>query len=701
MKRDDDGVWTRSGGSEWNGASYRYVVQVYAPSTGKVETNEVTDPYSLALTTNSTWSIAADLNSPSLAPAGWSSLRKPGLAQPEDSTIYELHIRDFSIGDPTVPADRRGTYLAFTDPATDGMKHLAALSKAGLNTVHLLPAFDIATIPENRADQQTPACDLPALSAANPAGEAQQACVTAVADTDGFNWGYDPLHYTTPEGSYSTNPDGTTRTLEFRQMVAGLNGVGLRVVMDVVYNHTAASGQADNSILDRVVPGYYQRLSATGAIETSTCCANTASEHAMMEKLMIDSLVTWAKQYKVDGFRFDLMGHHSKQNLLNVRKALDRLTLRKDGVDGKKIFLYGEGWNFGEVADNARFVQATQANMAGTGIATFSDRLRDAVRGGGPFDDDPRIQGFGTGLSTAPNSSPNYGDAQARALHYTDLIKVGLVGNLRDYRFVDSAGNEVTGAQVDYNGQPAGYTADPSEVITYVDAHDNESLFDASVLKLPTDTSAESRVRWNTISLATTALSQGPVLWHAGNDLLRSKSLDRNSYNSGDWFNRIDWTGQQNTFGSGLPPAGDNSAKWDYLRPLLADPAIRPAPGSMTAASAAADELLALRFSSPLFRLGDAKLIQQKVSFPQSGPSQQPGLIVMQIDDTVGRDMDRKLNKILVVFNATTSAQTVSGAAGLTLSPLQANGTDAVVKQVTVNGNDVTVPALTVAVLQG
>ena len=352
--------------------------------------------------------------------------------------------------------------------------------------MHLLPAFDIATIQENRADQQTPACDL--ASYPPDSDQSSRPASMAVAAQDGFNWGYDPLHYTTPEGSYATNPDGTTRTLEFRRMVAGLNGIGLRVVMDVVYNHTAAAGQDDNSILDRVVPGYYQRLSASGTVENSTCCSNTASEHAMMEKLMIDSLITWAKQYKVDGFRFDLMGHHSKQNLLNVRKALDQLTLRKDGVDGKKIFLYGEGWNFGEVADNARFVQATQANMAGTGIATFSDRLRDAVRGGGPFDDDPRIQGFGTGLFNAPNASPENGtpaQQQTRALHYMDLIKVGLTGNLAGFRFVDAAGDEVTGAQVDYNGQPAGYTADPSEVITYVDAHDNETLFDASVLKLP------------------------------------------------------------------------------------------------------------------------------------------------------------------------------------------------------------------------
>jgi len=382
MGRDRDGIWSTRGESGWRNGTYRYEVEVYVPSTGKVEWNVVTDPYSVALTTDSAASVIADLTSPALTPPGWSTLAKTDLAQRADSTIYELHIRDFSIADTTVPAAHRGTYLAFTDVDGAGMQHLKRLADAGLNTVHLMPAFDIAGIPDSRTAQAVPAGDLAAFA---PDSDQQQARVGAVADTDGFNWGYDPLHYTTPEGSYSTNPDGAQRTREFRQMVAGLNGIGLRVVLDVVYNHTAAAGQQPNSVLDRVVPGYYHRLSATGEQETSTCCANTASEHAMMEKLMIDSIVTWALQYRVDGFRFDLMGHHSRQNILHVRAALDRLTPLRDGVDGAKIFLYGEGWNFGEVADNARFVQATQATLAGSGIATFSDRLRDAVRGGGPW----------------------------------------------------------------------------------------------------------------------------------------------------------------------------------------------------------------------------------------------------------------------------------------------------------------------------
>ena len=404
MTRDAaTGVWSVTGTPAWYGQEYAYEVTVYAPSTGQVETNLVTDPYSVALTTNSSRSVIVDLADAALAPAGWSGVTKPPLRAPEDIALYELHIRDFSANDTTVPAAQRGTYLAFTQAASNGMRHLRALAGAGLTHVHLLPAFDIATIDEIRANHQQPACNLASFP---PASTEQQACVMAVADTDGFNWGYDPWHYTVPEGSYATDPNGAPRTLEFRQMVKALNEAGLRVVMDVVYNHTNASGQAAKSVLDRVVPGYYHRLNADGAVETSTCCQNTATEHAMMEKLMVDSVVTWAKQYKVDGFRFDLMGHHSKANMLAVRHALDELTPTRDGVDGSKIYLYGEGWNFGEVANDARFEQATQANMAGTGIGTFNDRLRDAVRGGGPFDGDPGIQGFGSGLSYDPNGNP-------------------------------------------------------------------------------------------------------------------------------------------------------------------------------------------------------------------------------------------------------------------------------------------------------
>ncbi|MEU7468212.1 pullulanase-type alpha-1,6-glucosidase [Streptomyces sp. NPDC044984] len=690
MRRDDaTGVWSVTGPRSWKGEEYRYEVKVWAPGAREVVTNKVTDPYAVALTTDSERSLVVDLGDRSLKPREWSTYDKPKAVPLKDAQIQELHIRDFSVADRT--AENPGTYLAFTDKDSDGSRHLRELAQAGTSYVHLLPAFDIATIPEKKSDQATVDCDL----ASYPADSGkQQECVAKAAAKDAYNWGYDPYHYTVPEGSYATDPDGTARTVEFRKMVKALNEDGLRVVMDVVYNHTAASGQAKTSVLDRIVPGYYQRLLADGSVANSTCCANTATENAMMGKLVVDSVVTWAKEYKVDGFRFDLMGHHPKANILAVREALDALTPEKDGVDGKKIILYGEGWNFGEIADDARFEQATQKNMAGTGIATFSDRARDAVRGGGPFDEDPGVQGFASGLYTDPNSSADNGteaEQKARLLHYQDLIKVGLSGNLADYTFTDTSGKEVKGSQVDYNGAPAGYAAAPGDALAYADAHDNETLFDALAFKLPKDTPAADRARMQVLAMATATLSQGPALSQAGTDLLRSKSLDRNSYDSGDWFNAIHWNcADGNGFGRGLPPAADNEAKWSYAKPLLG--AVEVGCPQIEGTSAAYRDLLSIRTTEKAFSLDTAAQVQSALSFPLSGKDETPGVITMTLGDLV------------VVFNATPEEQEQRVAAlagtGYRLHPVQAAGGDAVVKTSAYakGSGTFTVPARTVAV---
>lgn len=702
MRRDDaTGVWSVRGMPTWKGRYYTFLVTVYAPAAGKVVTNEVTDPYSQSLAADSVRSQLVDLSDRSLRPDGWTSLRKPKAVSQDKASIYELHVRDFSASDTTVPAAKRGTYAAFTGDSA-GMKELKALAADGLTHVHLLPAFDIGSVPEKRADRTEPSCDLSSMPADS---EQQQDCVAKTAAKDSFNWGYDPVHYTVPEGSYSTDPDGSRRIGEFRSMVAGLNGAGLRVVMDVVYNHTYAAGQDPKSVLDRIVPGYYHRLLDDGTVATSTCCANTAPENAMMGKLVVDSIVTWAKEYKVDGFRFDLMGHHPKANILAVRAALDKLTIARDGVDGKSIILYGEGWNFGEVADNARFVQATQANMAGTGIGTFNDRLRDAVRGGGPFDADPRVQGFGSGLAGSPNGSPANGTAEqqeARLLHYQDLVKVGLTGNLRDFRFTASTGKEVKGSEVDYNGSPAGYTGAPGEAVNYVDAHDNETLFDALAYKLPQATPMADRVRMQSLSLASMMLSQGTAFLNAGTERLRSKSLDRNSFDSGDWFNRLLWDcSAGNGFGAGLPPKADNEAKWPYARPLLADPALKPDCTAIGAARARFGDLLKIRSSSPAFSLGSLAEVQKRLSFPASGATETPGVLTMHLDSS---GVDPRWKSITVVFNATpqTRSQTVAALKGtqVTLHPVQAASDDAVVRQSAFDSSTgtLTVPARTVAV---
>ena len=273
------GVWTIQGTPRWRDRFYRFEVEVYTRSTGRIEKNLVTDPYSLSVGTNSQWSQIADLDDPRLKPEGWDHFSLPPLERFEDIVIYELHVRDFSMSDPAVPPELRGTYLAFTQEDSFGMRHLRSLAEAGLTHVHLLPVFDFASVQDNRAEHRHPGD----LSGFPPDSPQQQKAILRIKDLDGFNWGYDPLHFTVPEGSYATDPNGCVRIREFRAMVKSLAAAGLRVVMDVVFNHTYTAGQEETSVLDRIVPGYYHRLSGEGMVETSSCCPNTATENAMME----------------------------------------------------------------------------------------------------------------------------------------------------------------------------------------------------------------------------------------------------------------------------------------------------------------------------------------------------------------------------------------------------------------------------------
>ena len=262
--RGDDGRWCvpNADGRITAGSQYLWEVEVYVPSTRRVETNVVTDPYSTALTTDSTRSVAVDLADARLAPEQWAAAVAPRVRNDSARNIYELHVRDFSAADTTVPPGLRGTYRAFTVGDSAGVRHLADLARAGMNTIHLLPTFDIASIPESRAVQRV--ARIP--RGAGPDSADQQAAVAEVADRDAYNWGYDPLHWGAPEGSYATegHQDGGARVVEFRQMVGALHALGYQVVLYQVYNHTAACGQDPHSVLDKVVPGYYHRLDAVG-----------------------------------------------------------------------------------------------------------------------------------------------------------------------------------------------------------------------------------------------------------------------------------------------------------------------------------------------------------------------------------------------------------------------------------------------------
>jgi pullulanase len=642
LQRDAaSGAWTSRLAGKHANAYYTYLVDVFVAGLGLVR-NRVTDPHSLSLSANSRRSWIGSLDAADVTPDGWNEEHGPvPAAAATDMQVYELHVRDFSASDTSVPAAHRGRYLAFTDADSRGMRHLRQLAKAGTTDVHLLPVFDIATIPESD-------CLVPAPGGAADS-ESQQALIAATHERDCYNWGYEPLHYSAPEGSYASDAgDGRVRVREFRRMVQSLHEAGLRVGMDVVYNHTSASGQDAKSVLDRIVPGYYHRLDPSGTLERSTCCANTATEHRMMAKLMRDSVANWAREYHLDSFRFDLMGHQPRAAMEAVQKAVD-------AARGHHVVLLGEGWNFGEVADGARFEQASQLSLNGSGIATFSDRARDAVRGGGCCDSGIELfarQGYVNGLHYAPNAQAGRRATRAELLHAADLVRVGLAGTLRDFSMQVAGGETLPLSRIDYVGQAAGYASAPGEVVNYVENHDNLTLFDLNVLKLPLATSMTDRARVQILAVAINAFSQGIAYWHAGIEGLRSKSLDRNSFDSGDWFNRIDWSFRDNGFGSGLPPAADNGKDWPLLKPLLADAALKPDPDTIRWTRDAFLDLLRIRASSSLFRLRTAEEVSKRLRFLNTGPDQIATLIAEHLD---GRDLAAaKFRELMLFINVDT-----------------------------------------------
>ncbi|XP_044462126.1 pullulanase 1, chloroplastic isoform X2 [Mangifera indica] len=658
--KEINGIWSIKGPKSWEGCYYVYEVSVFHPSTLQVEKCYANDPYARGLSSDGRRTLLVNVDSDSLKPEGWDRLanEKPDIASFSDISIYELHVRDFSVNDHTVHPDFRGGYLAFTMQDSAGVLHLKKLSNAGITHVHLLPTFQFAGVDDEKEKWKN--VDTKVLEKLLPDSTEQQAQITAIQDDDAYNWGYNPVLWGVPKGSYACNPRGPCRTMEFRKMVQALNQIGLRVVLDVVYNHLHGSGPLDeNSVLDKIVPGYYLRMNTDGFIENSTCVNNTASEHYMVERLIVDDLLSWAVNYKVDGFRFDLMGHIMKRTMVKAKRALHSLTKEMHGVDGSSIYIYGEGWDFGEVAKNGRGINASQFNICGTGIGSFNDRIRDAMLGGSPFGP-PLQQGFVTGLLLQPNGHDHgtVSNQEQMLAAAKDHIQVGLAANLRDYVLTNSNGKEVKGSEVlTYDGTPVAYTLCPTETVNYVSAHDNETLFDIVNLKTPMEISVDERCRINHLATSIIALGQGIPFFHSGDEILRSKSLDRDSYNSGDWFNRLDFTCNSNNWAVGLPPKQKNEHNWPLIRPRLADPSFRPQRSHILAALDNFTEVLRIRYSSPLFRLRTANAIQQRVRFHNTGPPSVPGIIVMSIED--GHDglpgltqLDSNYSYIVVIFNA-------------------------------------------------
>jgi len=430
------------------------------------------DMYAKAVGVNGNRGMVVDL--PSTDPAGWKNDKKPVLKNFTDIILYELHIRDISI-DPNSGIKNKGKFLGLTESGTKspdgeptGLDHIKEL---GVTHVHLLPSFDF-----NSVDETKPSANQ-------------------------YNWGYDPVNYNAPEGSYSTNPhDGNVRIREFKQMVQALHKKGLRVILDVVYNHTA---DIKGSNFTAFAPGYFYRHNADGSYSNGTGCGNeVASEMPMARKFIIESVVYWAKEYHLDGFRFDLMGVHDIETMNQISAALHK-------VD-PTIFIYGEGWAAGAspMPEDLRAVKKNAAKL--DQIAVFSDDIRDGLKGGW---NNLKEKGFVSG---------NTGK--------TESVKFGIVA---------STSNQ----QVNYKlaSSKAPWAAQPYQAITYVSCHDDNTLFDRLKISNPTATEDEL-IKMDKLANFTVLTSQGVPLLHSGAEMLRTKQGIANSYKSPDSINQIDWS---------------------------------------------------------------------------------------------------------------------------------------------------------------
>lgn len=411
-------------------------------------------------------------------PQGWENDQRPVIQSPADLVIYEMHWRDFSI-DVSSGLKNKGKFLALTEP-----KAIEHLKNLGVNAVHILPSFDYASVDETKLD------------------------------TPQYNWGYDPKNYNVPEGSYSTDPyNPVTRIKEFKQMVQALHKAGIRVILDVVYNHTF---NIDHSNFQLTYPDMYYRKTADGKYSDGSGCGNeTASEKPLMREFMLESVKYWIDEYHIDGFRFDLMGVHDIETMQQIRAEVNKID--------PSIYIYGEGWSAGSCAYPVDKLAMKANTQQLNGIGAFSDDMRDALRG--PFSDDHK----GALLAGIPGEE--------------ESLKFGIVGGI--------AHPQVDMTKVNYDKKP--WTNNPTEQVSYVSCHDDMCLVDRLKASIPslTDKNIPEKERTAELiridQLAQTAVftSQGVPFILSGEEMLRDKKGVHNSYNSPDSINHLDWNNLQ------------------------------------------------------------------------------------------------------------------------------------------------------------
>jgi len=469
MNKGENGIWQITVAENLKNSYYTFQVNI-----GNTWSEEVVDPYAKACGTNGLRAQVIDLKETN--PVGWAQDKSPNFSvsnKQTDAVIYELHVRDASIHESS-GIKNKGKFLGLAEVGTKnsagqstGLSHIKEL---GVTHVHLLPFYDYNSVDETKAAVQ-------------------------------YNWGYDPVNYNIPEGSYSTNPaDGKVRIKELKELIKTMHSNGLRIIMDVVYNHTALTKNANFNIL---VPDYYYRKRADGSFSDASSCGNeTASDNAMFQKFMIESVVYWVNEYHIDGFRFDLMGIHDIETMNLISDTLHKIK--------PSIVLYGEGWTSSSspLPEEKRALKKNAAQL--NGIAVFSDDMRDGIKGS-VFNIDDR--GFATG---------NIGNSES--------VKFGIV----------AAGKhpQINYSKVNYSKEP--YTASPAGLINYADCHDNNILWDKIALSFK-EASVAERTKMHELAYAIVLTAQGASFLHAGTEFLRTKNGVENSFDKGDIVNGIDW----------------------------------------------------------------------------------------------------------------------------------------------------------------
>ena len=475
MSKGINGTWIVEINGDFNGQFYNYLINI----NGKI--SEVVDPYAKAVGVNGNRGMVIDLNTTN--PEGWEKDTKPELKSATDSIIYEAHVRDLSIDETSgISNEYKGKFKALTIwdsciPGTTVKTVVNHIKDMGFTHIHLLPAFDFGSIDENKLEQPQ------------------------------FNWGYDPKNYNVPEGSYSTNPYlGDVRIKEFKEKVKALHEAGIRVVMDVVYNNTYNL----DSCLNNAVPGYYYRQDENGEYSDASACGNeTASERYMFRRYMVDSVVYWAKEYHIDGFRFDLMGIHDIETMKLIREELNKID--------SSIIMYGEGWTGGQspLKEELAALKKNTYKFDKLQIAAFSDDCRDGVKGHVFYDEETGFVNGKDGLEETIKF------AVVASTHHKDIDKENIVYS-----------NEF-------------WANEPYQTINYASAHDNYTLWDKLQISTPNCTE-EELIAMNKLIAGIILTSQGISFVHAGEEMARTKEdeegkLVENSFESSDKVNKIYW----------------------------------------------------------------------------------------------------------------------------------------------------------------